>query len=90
MDNNEIDLIIDSAYSNNKHKKINNRLKDKIKNEIITFISRIGKAQNKFVVLEGINELEQDEKVKEIDNDKLCVQGSFYSKPIPIEDINKL
>ena len=64
--------------------------KSLIKNEIILFISRIGKAQNKLIVLEGIDELEQYKKVKEIDNNKLCVQGSFYSKQIPIEEINKL
>ncbi len=80
----DIDIIkIDKTFNSNMDKSL-------IKNEIILFISRIGKAQNKFVVLEGIDELEQDKKVKEIDNDKLCVQGSFYSDPISIEDINKL
>ena len=80
----DIDIIkIDKTFTSNMNKSL-------IKNEIILFISRIGKAQNKLIVLEGIDELEQYKKVKEIDNDKLCVQGSFYSKPIPIEEINKL
>lgn len=77
----DIDIIkIDKAFTYNIDS-------NSIKNEIILFISRIGKAQDKFVVLEGIDKLEQDEKVREIDNDKLCVQGEFYSKPISIENI---
>jgi EAL domain-containing protein (putative c-di-GMP-specific phosphodiesterase class I)/ABC-type amino acid transport substrate-binding protein len=77
----DIDIIkIDKTFTYNMDKSL-------LKNEIIKFISRIGKAQNKFIVLEGIYELGQHKKVKEIDNDKLCVQGSFYSKPISIEEI---
>ena len=80
----DIDIIkIDRTFTSNMYKS-------SVKNEIILFISRIGKAQNKLVVLEGIDELEQYKKVNEIDNDKLCVQGSFYSNPISIEDINKV
>lgn len=77
----DIDIIkIDRTFTSNMYKS-------SVKNEIILFISRIGKAQNKLVVLEGIDELEQHKKVKEIDNDKLYVQGSFYSDPVSIEDI---
>lgn len=77
----DIDIIkIDKAFTYNIDS-------NSIKNEIILFISRIGKAQDKFIVLEGIDKLEQDEKVREIDNDKLCAQGEFYSKPISIENI---
>ena len=80
----DIDIIkIDRTFTSNMYKS-------SVKNEIILFISRIGKAQNKLVVLEGIDKLEQHKKVNEIDNDKLCVQGSFYSNPISIEDINKV
>ena len=79
----DIDIIkIDRTFTSNMYKS-------SVKNEIILFISRIGKAQNKLVVLEGIDKLEQHKKVNEIDNDKLYVQGSFYSNPISIEDINK-
>ena len=79
----DLDIIkIDRTFTSNMDKSI-------IKNEIIMFISRIGKAQNKCVVLEGIDHLEQDKKIKEIDNDQLFVQGSFYGKPITIEEIKK-
>ena len=80
----DLDIIkIDKTFTSNMDKSI-------IKNEIILFISRISKAQNKCVVLEGIDKLEQDKKVKEIDHDQLFVQGSFYSNPMTLEDIKKV
>lgn len=80
----DIDIIkIDRIFTSNMDKSV-------VKNEIIRFISRIGKAQDKFIVLEGIDEIEQDDKIKEIDNDKLYAQGKFYSKIMPMEDIKIL
>ena len=80
----DIDIIkIDRIFTSNMDKSV-------VKSEIIKFISRIGKAQNKFIVLEGIDEIEQDEKIKEIDNDKLYAQGNFYSKIMLMEDIKIL
>ena len=80
----DIDIIkIDRIFTYNMDKSV-------VKSEIIRFISRIGKAQDKFIVLEGIDEIEQDEKIKEIDNDKLYVQGKFYSKIMSMEDIKIL
>lgn len=77
----DIDIIkLDKTFTSN----LNNSL---IKHEIIMFVSRIAKAKNNLVVLDGIDELEQDKKIKEIDNDKLCVQGNLYSKPICVEDM---
>ena len=64
--------------------------KDEVKNEIILFISKIAKAKNKAVVLEGVEEKEQDIRIKEIQNDKIYVQGYFYNKPMYKEDIKKL
>ena len=80
----DIDIIkIDRIFTYNMDKSV-------VKSEIIRFISRIGKAQDKFIVLEGIDEIEQDEKIKEIDNDKLYAQGKFYSKIMLMEDIKIL
>ena len=64
--------------------------KDTIRNEIILFISRIAKAKNKDVVLEGVEEEDQDIRIKKIENDKIYVQGYFYNKPMYKEDIKKL
>ena len=82
IQNLDIDLIkIDKTFTSNMNSNL-------IKNEIIRFILRVGKAQNKFVVLEGIDEIEQHKIIEEIDNDKLCVQGSYYNDPISIDDID--
>ena len=64
--------------------------KDTIRNEIILFISRIAKAKNKSVVLEGVEEEVQDIKIKKIENNKIYVQGYFYNKPMYKKDIKKL
>lgn len=64
--------------------------KDTIRNEIILFISRIAKSKDKAVVLEGVEEEVQDAKIKEIENDKMYVQGYYYSKPLYKEDLKKL
>ena len=64
--------------------------KDIIRNEIVLFISKIAKNTNKSVVLEGVEELEQDNVIKKIENDLLYVQGYYYNKPMYIEDIEKL
>ncbi|MBD7915004.1 EAL domain-containing protein, partial [Clostridium sp. Sa3CUN1] len=72
----DIDIIkIDKIFTENMDKSI-------IRSEIIIFISRIAKAEDKFIVLEGIDKIEQEKKIKEIDNDKLCVQGNLYDEII--------
>lgn len=64
--------------------------KEKIKNEIILFISKIAKLTNKSVVLEGVEEVYQDSEIKKIENDLMYVQGYYYNKPMYLEDIEKL
>ena len=77
----DIDIIkIDKTFTYNMDKSL-------INNEIIMFILRIGKSQDKFIVLEGINKLEQYEIIEKMDYDKLYVQGNFYSKPISTEEM---
>lgn len=84
IQNLDIDIIkIDETFTSNMDKSI-------IKDEIIRFILRIAKAEDKFVVLESIYEANQDRKIREIDNDKLYVQGEFYSKIISVEEIRKV
>ena len=64
--------------------------KDIIKKEIILFISRIAKFKNKSVVLEGIEEPNQDLRIKEIKHPSLYVQGYYYNKPMNIEDLKNM
>ena len=80
----DIDIIkIDKTFTYDLDKSL-------IKREIILFISRIGEAKNKSIILKGINNLEQEEKIKEIDSDKIYVQGSLYSDELDIAIINNL
>lgn len=80
----DIDIIrINKTFTENVDKSI-------IKNEIIKFISKIGKVQDKVIILEGINEENQMEIINELDNDKLCVQGELYSKILSVEEIEKM
>ncbi len=64
--------------------------KDIIKKEIILFISKIAEFINKAVVLEGIEEPNQDLRVKEINYPSLYVQGYYYNKPMHIEDLRNI
>ena len=64
--------------------------KDLIKDETILFILKVAKSENKFVILEGVEEEEQDKKIKKFNNKTLFVQGYFYNKPMPIESIKTL
>ncbi|WP_133013940.1 EAL domain-containing protein [Clostridium cuniculi] len=64
--------------------------KDIIRNEIVLFISKIARNTNKYVVLEGVEEVEQESAIKKIENDLLYVQGYYYNKPMYIKDIEKL
>ena len=64
--------------------------KDFIKEEIILFISRIVKYKNKSVVLEGIEEVNQDLRIKEMKHPSLYVQGYYYNKPMSIEDLKNM
>ena len=64
--------------------------KDMIKSETILFISRIARAKNKSIVLEGVEEEEQHIEIKKIKNEHLYVQGYYYNKPMNIESIANL
>ena len=64
--------------------------KDMIKSETILFISRIARAKNKSIVLEGVEEEEQHIEIKKIKNKHLYVQGYYYNKPMNIESIANL
>ena len=61
--------------------------KDMIKSETILFISRIARAKNKSIVLEGVEEEEQHIEIKKIKHEHLYVQVYYYNKPINIESI---
>lgn len=64
--------------------------KDVLRNEIVLFISKIAQAENKDLVLEGVEEEYQDNIIKKIKNNSLYTQGYFYNKPMYIKDIKHL
>ena len=61
-----------------------------IKEETITFIIGIAEKLEKSIVLEGVEEQEQDRKIKNFNNKKVFVQGYFYNKPMSLEDLKEL
>ena len=64
--------------------------KDKVKNEIINFLCKISEYQKKAIILEGVEDLRQNNIVEKIENSKVYAQGYFYSKPIYLNDIGLL
>ncbi|MEW9077556.1 EAL domain-containing protein [Terrisporobacter glycolicus] len=55
-----------------------------LKEEIIKFLSAVSKRADSVLVVEGVETEEQINLIKSIDNDKIYVQGYYYSKPSPI------
>lgn len=58
-----------------------------LKRKIIEFVSEICKVSDKSIVCEGVENDEQLEIIKNIDYEKIYIQGFFYSKPITIEEL---
>nr|MCM0167937.1 diguanylate phosphodiesterase [Paeniclostridium ghonii] len=58
--------------------------------EIIIFLSNICKATNKSLICEGVEHVYQRDFIKNIKNEKLYIQGYYYSKPMSIENISKI
>ncbi|MGL5695293.1 MAG: EAL domain-containing protein, partial [Peptostreptococcaceae bacterium] len=61
-----------------------------IKEEIILFMSKIVKRNNKTLIIEGVEDESQGELIKSIYHDELYVQGYLYNKPMPLERILSL
>lgn len=66
-----------------------NIVKSKINNEVIKFMSNITLITNKYFVIEGVEENYQIEEIKKICHNNIYIQGYFYSKPMPIEEIKE-
>lgn len=58
--------------------------------EIIIFLSNICKATNKSLICEGVEHVYQRDFIKNIKNEKLYIQGYYYSKPTSIDKISKI
>ncbi|WGX77851.1 EAL domain-containing protein (plasmid) [Paraclostridium bifermentans] len=58
-----------------------------LKRKIIEFVSEICKVSDKSIVCEGVENDEQLEIIKNIDYEKIYIQGFFYSKAISIEEL---
>lgn len=55
-----------------------------LKEEILKFLSAVSKQSDSVLVVEGVETEEQINLIKSFDNDKIYVQGYYYSKPCPI------
>ena len=64
--------------------------RDLMKNEIITFVSRIAEIKKKDIVLEGIEKESEALKIKNMENDSIYVQGYYYNKPLFKEQIKSI
>lgn len=60
---------------------------DILHKNIILFINTLASSLGKSVILEGIEDVEQHNLIKNINNENLYVQGYFYSKPKSLTDI---
>lgn len=66
-----------------------NILESKINKEVIKFLSNITLITNKYFVIEGVEESYQIEEIRRICHNNLYIQGYFYSKPLPIEELKE-
>ena len=66
-----------------------NIAKSKINNEVIKFMSSVTLLTNKYFIIEGVEEKYQIDEIKNIYHNNLYIQGYFYSKPLPIEELEK-
>ncbi|WP_343349081.1 EAL domain-containing protein [Terrisporobacter petrolearius] len=79
----EFDIIkLDKYFADNISKS-------KINNEVIKFLSNITLLTNKYFIIEGVEEKYQIDEIKNIHHNNLYIQGYFYSKPLPIEELEK-
>lgn len=61
---------------------------DSLKKEVVNFISQIAKIKNKDVVLEGVELQSEVDAISTLKNERVFVQGYYYSKPIFKEEID--
>lgn len=63
--------------------------KDELKHEVVLFISRLADIRNQSVILEGVEDVNQVHKIKQMNKMDLFVQGYYYSKPVHMEAIKQ-
>ena len=66
---------------------IDNILKSRINSEVIKFLTNVAIITNKNLIIEGVEEKYQVDEIKELSYNNLFIQGYFYSKPLPIEEL---
>ncbi len=64
-----------------------NILKSRISNEVINFLTNVAAITNKDLIIEGVEEKYQVDAIKKLPHNNLLIQGYFYSKPLPIEEL---
>lgn len=58
-----------------------------LKQKILNFICDVSDISEKSIVCEGIENIEQKTFIKNIDYEKIFIQGYYYSKPLPLESL---
>lgn len=61
-----------------------------VKEETILFIKEVAEKIEKNVVLEGIEQKVQDKKIRSFNSKNIFVQGYYYNKPMPLDEIKKI
>lgn len=69
---------------------VTNIHQDSLKREVVHFITQIARIRGKDVVLEGVEEAVEAETIRGFHNERVFVQGFFYSKPLFREDLETL
>ena len=61
----------------------------RLRKEVVNFVSNLCKFSDKTIVCEGVETKEQRDIIKYIDNDKIYIQGYFYSKPLGLKELSE-
>lgn len=61
-----------------------------LRKEILDFLSNISIATNKTIVVEGVESADQKQIIQDNKNTRFYIQGYYYSKPVPIEEVKNI
>lgn len=58
-----------------------------IRREVVNFVAKLCHMTDKTVVCEGVESKAQKDIIKGMVNDKIYIQGYYYSRPLPLEEL---
>lgn len=84
LSNIDFDIIkIDKCF-------VDNLIHSKINRQIIKSVSDMYLEENKAIVIEGVENLEQNTILASMNNSNICIQGYFYYKPLNLKQVYNL